>query len=199
MYILHFHFRSIFTCPPDCFSFVHSPTFFLSSIYHLFYFDLFLFFSFPAFHALLSFTFSHLFFPFFLFSGGWAALMDLMSSLGIVCSVAIICFSSQEFAEYSFYYKSVIFLLSQQLLLCLKFLIQQSLPGNPQWVSELAARNEYIRYQYSLFGIYLQRSFSSFLFSSFLFTLFSSFLFPFFLFFSLFFSKASIFLILLYE
>ena len=129
--------------------------------------------------------------------------MDLMSSLGIVCSVAIICFSSQEFAEYSFYYKSVIFLLSQQLLLCLKFLIQQSLPGNPQWVSELAARNEYIRYQCSLFGIYLLRSFSSFLFthfSSLLFTLFSSFLFPFFLFFSLlFFSKASIFLILLYE
>ena len=159
MYILHF--RSISTCPTDCFSILP----FSYHLFTIFSILIFFFFSFPAFHALLSFTFSHLFFPFFHFSGGWAALMDLMSSLGIVCSVAIICFSSQEFAEYSFYYKSVIFLLSQQLLLCLKFLIQQSLPGNPQWVSELAARNEYIRYQYSLFGIYLLRSFSSFLFS----------------------------------
>ena len=110
------------------------------------FFSFFLLFFFPSYIYFFLFLSSYFWSPLYFYSsGGWAALMDLMSSLGIVCSVAIICFSSSEFAEYSFYYKCVIFLLSQQLLLCLKFLIQLNLPGDPQWVRELAARNEYIR------------------------------------------------------
>ena len=70
--------------------------------------------------------------------------MDVMSSLGIVCAVSIICFASEEFEQYSLYYKIVIFLLAEQILLCLKFFIQYFLPGDPQWVEDLAARNEYI-------------------------------------------------------
>lgn len=76
--------------------------------------------------------------------------MDVMSSLGIVCSVSIVCFASEEFAEHSMYFKAVVFLITEQVLLCLKFFIQYLLPGDPDWVEELAARNEYIRYAASV-------------------------------------------------
>ena len=71
-------------------------------------------------------------------------MMDLMSSMGIVCSVAIICFASQEFADYSIYYKTVIFLVAEQSLLLMKVFIQFMLPGEADWVEELAARNVHI-------------------------------------------------------
>ena len=71
--------------------------------------------------------------------------MDLMSSLGIVCSVAIIVFSEDQLGGYSLFEKVVIFLLAEQALLVFKFLIQYSMTENAGWVEELAARNMYIR------------------------------------------------------
>ena len=70
--------------------------------------------------------------------------MDLMSSMGIVCSVAIICFASEEFAAYSILYKTVIFLVAEQSLLLMKVFIQFTMPGEADWVEELAARNVHI-------------------------------------------------------
>ena len=71
--------------------------------------------------------------------------MDLMSILGIVCSVAIIVFSEDQLGGYSLFEKVVIFLLAEQALLVFKFLIQYSMTENAEWVEELAARNMYIR------------------------------------------------------
>ena len=73
-------------------------------------------------------------------------MMDLMSSLGIVCSVAIICFAETELGEYSVFERVVIFLIAEQVLLVFKFILQYSLPANAEWVEELAARNIHIRY-----------------------------------------------------
>ena len=72
--------------------------------------------------------------------------MDLMSSLGIVCSVAIICFAETELGEYSVFERVVIFLVAEQVLLIFKFILQYSLPADAEWVEELAARNIHIRY-----------------------------------------------------
>ena len=72
--------------------------------------------------------------------------MDLMSSLGIVCSVAIICFAETELGEYTTFERVVIFLLAEQVLLLFKFILQYSLPADAEWVEELAARNIHIRW-----------------------------------------------------
>ena len=92
-------------------------------------------------HSFTHLTLTHL-------SGGWATLMDLMSSMGIVCSVAIICFASQEFEDYSIYYKTVIFLVAEQSLLLMKVFIQFMFPGEAAWVEELAARNVHIWWEF---------------------------------------------------
>ena len=96
----------------------------------------------PALPLLPTLTLSHPLFPHH--TGGWATLMDLMSSMGIVCSVAIICFASEEFAAYSILYKTVIFLVAEQSLLLMKVFIQFTMPGEADWVEELAARNVHI-------------------------------------------------------
>ena len=83
--------------------------------------------------------------PTFSLPGGWSTLMDLMSTLGIICSVAIICFAGQDLGEFSLFMKVVIFLLAEQILLVYKAIIQYVLPGEAEWVEELADRNTHIR------------------------------------------------------
>lgn len=78
--------------------------------------------------------------------GGWSTLMDLMSSLGIICAVAIVCFTEEELGEYTLFERVVIFLLAEQLLLIFKFFLQILLPAEAEWVEEMAARNVHIRF-----------------------------------------------------
>ena len=71
--------------------------------------------------------------------------MDLMSILGIVCSVAILVFSEQQLDNYTFIEKVILFLVCQQLLVLLKFFVQYLIPSDPEWVEELSDRNVFVR------------------------------------------------------
>jgi hypothetical protein len=76
--------------------------------------------------------------------GTWADLMQLVSILGVVCSVAIICFTEQALDEFTTFEKIIIFLAAEQVLLLLKFLVYYYMPPVPGWVEEIAARNAFI-------------------------------------------------------
>ena len=84
--------------------------------------------SFPLFYLVLMY---HLSFTYICTcnTGGWSKLMDLMSSLGIVCSVAIICFAETELGEYTTFERVVIFLLAEQVLLLFKFILHCNIFG----------------------------------------------------------------------
>lgn len=71
--------------------------------------------------------------------------MDMMSILGIVCSVAILVFSEQQLEEFSFIERVIIFLVSEQVLIFLKFAVQFIYPSDPDWVEELSDRNIFVR------------------------------------------------------
>ena len=70
--------------------------------------------------------------------------MDLMSILGIICSVAILCFAEDQLSNYTFIEKIIIFLISEQILIGLKFFVQYLVPSEPDWVEDFSKRNIFI-------------------------------------------------------
>jgi hypothetical protein len=76
--------------------------------------------------------------------GGWAGLMDMMSIIGVVNSVAVLVFTENDFSNYTLYEKIIIFLAAEQGLLMLKYYIESTFQEEPQWVADVAARNNFI-------------------------------------------------------
>ena len=61
--------------------------------------------------------------------GGWAALMDMMSILGVVNSVALMVFAEDQLVYYTFYEKIIIFLAAEQVFLLFKAYIHSLIPS----------------------------------------------------------------------
>lgn len=77
-------------------------------------------------------------------NGRWQNLMDLMNVLGALVTAAIIIFVERGFEEYSLYNKIIIFLVSEQILLFLQFLLTCVISEEAEWVSDCAKRQEFI-------------------------------------------------------
>ena len=76
--------------------------------------------------------------------GRWQNLMDVMNVFGAIVTVAIIVFVEKGFDDYSLYSKIVIFLVSEQILLFMQYLLTCLIAEEPEWVSDCAKRQEFI-------------------------------------------------------
>jgi len=76
--------------------------------------------------------------------GRWQNLMDVMNVFGAIVTVAIIVFVEKGFDDYSLYSKIVIFLVSEQILLFMQYLLTCFISDEPEWVSDCAKRQEFI-------------------------------------------------------
>ena len=80
--------------------------------------------------------------------GGWAGLMDMMSIIGVVNSVALLVFAEDQLVYYTLYEKIIVFLAAEQGLLMLKSYVHSLVPSDPDWVGDLEARNSFIIEKY---------------------------------------------------
>jgi hypothetical protein len=69
--------------------------------------------------------------------------MNIISIFGVLSSVGIICFTVDDFSNYDYTTRSIIFFALTQLLLGLKFTLE-SWVGDQGWIDELARRNAFI-------------------------------------------------------
>ena len=76
--------------------------------------------------------------------GRWQNLMDVMNVFGAIVTVAIVVFVEKGFDDYSLYSKIVIFLVSEQILLFMQYLLTCFISDEPEWVSDCAKRQEFI-------------------------------------------------------
>lgn len=70
--------------------------------------------------------------------------MDVMNVFGAIVTVAIVVFVEKGFDDYSLYSKIVIFLVSEQILLFMQYLLTCFISDEPEWVSDCAKRQEFI-------------------------------------------------------
>lgn len=82
--------------------------------------------------------------------GMWVKLMETMSILGFIVNTALIVFASDSFDSYSFTEKALIFLLAEQTLLCYKILLNRMFPEVPEWIDDIAKRNDFVEQKYKL-------------------------------------------------
>lgn len=78
----------------------------------------------------------------------WQSLMELMSYLGCINSVAVVVFTSTSFTEYSFTNKVILFLVTEQLLLLFKYLLQYILPVDHDLYQSILKRQNFIVNKY---------------------------------------------------
>jgi len=76
--------------------------------------------------------------------GKWSILMEIMSFIGVVVTCSILVFSTRSLDNYSYLFKWLIFLSSQQIIILIKFLIHSSISIEPQWLKEIDDRNNYV-------------------------------------------------------
>lgn len=76
--------------------------------------------------------------------GTWMDLIVLFTNLGIAFSVALICFTTNTFDEYSHLIRAIIFLVVMQVLIIYKAFVTSFLPAKSEWVEEAAERNEFV-------------------------------------------------------
>jgi len=76
--------------------------------------------------------------------GRWKSLMDAMNVFGVLVSTAIIIFVESGFEDYSLYAKIIIFIVSEQVLLFIQYLLTVNIAEEPEWVSDCAKRQEFI-------------------------------------------------------
>ena len=76
--------------------------------------------------------------------GMWGNLMDMISVLGVISSCAIICFTFDDFDNYSYKDRTLIFIGLFQILLAFKFVLHLVLAPNMEEINKLASRNEFI-------------------------------------------------------
>ena len=80
--------------------------------------------------------------------GMWTDIMDSMTVLGIYFNVAIFCWTGNSLGRSSVLTKTFVFLVSSQVLLAMKQLLQTALGGTPQWIADIEGRQKYIVRKY---------------------------------------------------
>jgi len=76
--------------------------------------------------------------------GRWKNLMDAMNVFGVIVTVAIVIFVGSGFEDYSLYTKIIIFIVAEQILLFMQYLLTCNISDEPEWVSDCAKRQEFI-------------------------------------------------------
>lgn len=76
--------------------------------------------------------------------GIWSTLMEQMSYMGVVTSVGILVFTTEDFFNFSLYQKIIIFLVTEQSIILVKLFLKHVILTMPLYVKDIAARQEYI-------------------------------------------------------
>ncbi len=74
----------------------------------------------------------------------WSSLMDMMAYAGCVNSVAVLVFTSSSFDEYTFVHKVILFLVTEQVLVLFKLLMNIIIPSDTAFTKMLLKRQDFI-------------------------------------------------------
>jgi len=74
----------------------------------------------------------------------WSSLMDMMAYAGCINSVAVLVFTSSSFDEYTFVHKVILFLVTEQVLVLFKLLMNIIIPSDTAFTKMLLKRQDFI-------------------------------------------------------
>ena len=74
----------------------------------------------------------------------WSSLMDMMAFAGCINSVAVLVFTSSSFDEFTFTHKVILFLVTEQVLVLFKLLMNVIIPSDTTFTKTLLKRQDFI-------------------------------------------------------
>merc|ERR1712167_450187 len=74
----------------------------------------------------------------------WASLMSSISTIAFVVNTAVIIFTTNAFDSTPITRKFLYFLVGEQVLMVYTIILNASFPNPPDWLDEIAKRNEYV-------------------------------------------------------
>lgn len=74
----------------------------------------------------------------------WSSLMDMMAFAGCINSVAVLVFTSSSFNEFTFTHKVILFLVTEQVLVLFKLLMNVIIPSDTTFTKTLLKRQDFI-------------------------------------------------------